>query len=75
MAKKHINSSSGVVIGSYSKTKAKPKTPYKEPQWLRDYRLKRDRAIWLKATPERRLEIEEDVEFMKKQWKLQDGRL
>jgi hypothetical protein len=52
--------------------KAKPK-PYKEPNFLREYRLERERFMWQKY-PEQRAEIEENVKFMKQQWQTQDKR-
>jgi hypothetical protein len=52
--------------------KAKPK-PYKEPIFLREYRLERERFMWQKY-PEQRAEIEENVKFMKQQWLVQDKR-
>lgn len=73
MAKKHINSSSLVVIGSYTKAKPKTKEPYKEPQFLRDLRLNRERLFW-RIYPEERQQIEEYVEFMKNEWRKQDAR-
>jgi hypothetical protein len=52
--------------------KAKPK-PYREPDFLRNYRLARERFFWQKY-PEQRAEIEENVNYMKSQWILQDKR-
>jgi hypothetical protein len=59
-------------LGKIQTYKAKPK-PYKEPDFLRNYRLARERFFWLKY-PEQRAEIEENVKFMKQQWTLQDKR-
>lgn len=47
--------------------------PYKEPQFLRDLRLNRERLFWVRY-PEQRAEIEEYVNYMKSQWALQDKR-
>jgi hypothetical protein len=52
--------------------KAKPK-PYKEPDFLRNYRLARERFFW-KKYPEQRAEIEEKVKLMQKEWATQDKR-
>jgi len=52
--------------------KAKPK-PYREPDFLRNYRLARERFFWQKY-PEQRAEIEENVNYMKQQWNTQDKR-
>lgn len=72
MAKKHINSSSGAVIGAGYKSK-KRVVPYKEPEFLRNLRLNRERHFW-KIYPDQRAEIEEYVNYMKSQWALQDKR-
>ena len=40
-----------------TKYKSKPK-PYVEPEWIKEYRLQRDRVIW-RLFPESRKEIEE----------------
>lgn len=53
--------------------KAKQK-PYIEPQWLRDYRLARDRLIYAISTPDRKLEIIQQVKEMKLEWNKQDKR-
>lgn len=55
------------------RSKTKPK-PYKEPGWLREYRLDRERFFWKKYS-EQRAEIEEKVKQMKKEWETQDKRL
>jgi hypothetical protein len=52
--------------------KAKPK-PYREPYFIREYRLARERFFWQKY-PEQRAEIEENVNYMKSQWIIQDKR-
>ena len=54
------------------RSKSKPK-PYREPDFLRNYRLARERFFWQKY-PEQRAEIEENVKFMKSQWETQDKR-
>ena len=54
------------------RSKSKPK-PYREPDWLRKYRLDRERWFW-QQFPEQRAEIEENVRFMKQQWETQDKR-
>ena len=54
------------------RSKPKPK-PYREPDWLRKYRLDRERWFWQKY-PEQRVWIEEFVEEMKKGWITQDKR-
>jgi hypothetical protein len=72
MARKHINSSSGAVLGQ-GPTYKKKVVPYKEPQLLRDIRLNRERLFWMRY-PEQRKEIEEYVNYMKSQWALQDKR-
>lgn len=48
--------------------------PYVEPNFLRKYRLDRERGFWQKY-PEQRAEIEENVKFMKSEWNKQDKRL
>ena len=60
-------------LGKVQEYKAKPK-PYREPNFLREYRLERERFMWQKY-PEQRAEIEENVKFMKSQWETQDKRL
>ena len=72
MAKKHINSSSGAIIGEGYKSKKKV-VPYREPEFLRNLRLNRERHFW-KIYPDQRPEIEEYVAFMKNEWKKQDNR-
>jgi hypothetical protein len=59
-------------LGKVQEYKAKPK-PYKEPDFLRNYRLARERFFWQKY-PEQRAEIEENVNYMKSQWIIQDKR-
>jgi hypothetical protein len=59
-------------LGKVQSYKAKPK-PYREPDWLRKYRLDRERFFW-KKYPEQRAEIEENVNYMKQQWQTQDKR-
>ena len=54
------------------RSKPKPK-PYREPDWLRKYRLDRERWFW-QNYPEQRVWIEEFVEEMKKGWITQDKR-
>ena len=54
------------------RSKSKPK-PYREPDWLRKYRLDRERWFWQKY-PEQRAWIEEFVEEMKRNWGIQDKR-
>lgn len=53
-------------------SKAKPK-PYREPDWLRKYRLDRERFFWQKF-PEQREYIQEWVNEMKRGWAAQDKR-
>jgi len=60
-------------LGKIETYKAKPK-PYREPDFLRNYRLARERFFWQKY-PEQRAEIEENVNYMKLQWITQDKRL
>ena len=47
--------------------------PYREPDWLRKYRLDRERWFW-KKYPEQRAWIEGFVSEMKKGWITQDKR-
>jgi len=54
------------------RSKSKPK-PYREPDWLRKYRLDRERWFWQKY-PEQRVWIEEFVQEMKHNWEIQDKR-
>jgi len=54
------------------RSKPKPK-PYREPDWLRKYRLDRERWFWQKY-PEQRAWIEEFVAEMKRNWEIQDKR-
>jgi hypothetical protein len=60
-------------LGKVQEYKAKPK-PYREPNFLREYRLERERFMWHKYS-EQRAEIEENVKFMKSEWNKQDKRL
>lgn len=59
-------------LGKIKQYKAKPK-PYREPDFLRKYRLERERFFWQKY-PEQRTEIEENVKLMQKEWQTQDKR-
>jgi hypothetical protein len=59
-------------LGKIQTYKAKS-PPYIEPDFLRKYRLDRERGFWLKY-PEQRAEIEENVNYMKSQWIIQDKR-
>jgi len=59
-------------LGKIQTYKSKPK-PYREPDWLRKYRLDRERWFWQKY-PEQRAWIEEFVNEMKKGWITQDKR-
>lgn len=75
MAKKHIPTDgrgNALVFPKPKEYKAKP-TPYKEPNWLREYRLQRERHFW-KLYPKQRAQIEEHVKHMQKEWALQDKR-
>jgi len=74
MALKRIktNGQGDAVNNPEIRSKSKPK-PYREPDWLRKYRLDRERWFW-KKYPEQRAEIEENVRFMKQQWETQDKR-
>lgn len=74
MALKRIktNGQGDAVNNPEIRSKPKPK-PYREPDWLREYRLDRERWFWQKY-PEQRAEIEENVRFMKQQWETQDKR-
>lgn len=72
MAKKHINSSSGAILGQGIKYKAKPKI-WKESQVSRDLRLNRERVFY-KLFPEQRQAILEYVELMKNEWNKQDAK-
>ena len=54
------------------RSQAKPK-PYREPDWLRKYRLDRERFFWQKF-PEQRAWIQEWVKEMKRGWAAQDKR-
>ena len=54
------------------RSKSKPK-PYREPDWLRKYRLDRERWFW-QNYPEQRAWIEEFVNEMKRNWETQDKR-
>ena len=71
--KKHIKTDGrgdAQELGKIKEYKAKPK-PWKESQWMRNYRLNRERALW-KLYPESRAEIEQYVKEMKEQWQKQD---
>jgi len=59
-------------LGKIQTYKAKPK-PYREPYFIREYRLARERFMWQKY-PEQRAEIEENVKFMQNEWNKQDKR-
>jgi hypothetical protein len=59
-------------LGKVQTYKAKPK-PYKEPDFLRNYRLARERFFWKKYL-EQRADIEEKVKLMQKEWQTQDKR-
>jgi len=59
-------------MGKVETYKAKPK-PYREPDFLRNYRLARERFFWQKYQ-EQRGEIEDNVNYMKSQWETQDKR-
>lgn len=74
MAKKLIptNGQGDAVNNPEIRSKSKPK-PYREPDWLRKYRLDRERWFW-KKYPEQRAWIEEFVNEMKKNWEIQDKR-
>lgn len=74
MAKKLIptNGQGDAVDNPIIRSKSKPK-PYREPDWLRKYRLDRERWFWQKY-PEQRQTIEEWVSEMKKNWDTQDKR-
>lgn len=73
MAKKHINSSSGVVIGSHKIYKPKAKAAWIEGPVSRRVRLERERGFWLNNVRDRK-DIEEYVAFMKNEWRKQDAR-
>ena len=75
MPPKHIKTDGkgrGIEHPKLKEYKAKPK-PYREPNFLREYRLERERFMWQKY-PEQRAEIEENVKLMKSQWLVQDKR-
>jgi len=74
MALKRIktNGQGDAVNNPEIRSKSKPK-PYREPDWLRKYRLDRERWFW-KKYPEQRAWIEEFVDEMKKGWITQDKR-
>ena len=55
------------------RSKSKPK-PYREPDWLREYRLARERLFW-KEKPEQREQIQEFVDGLKQDWNTQDKRV
>jgi len=74
MAKVRIktNGQGDAVNNPTLRSKSKPK-PYREPDWLRKYRLDRERWFWQKY-PEQRAWIEEFVNEMKRNWLTQDKR-
>lgn len=74
MPKKRIktNGHGDAVNNPEIRSKAKPK-PYREPDFIRKYRLDRERWFWQKY-PEQRAWIEEFVSEMKKNWNIQDKR-
>ena len=74
MALKRIktNGQGDAVDNPEIRSKSKPK-PYREPDWLRKYRLDRERWFWQKY-PEQRGWIEEFVQEMKHNWEIQDKR-
>ena len=74
MAKVRIktNGQGDAVNNPEIRSKSKPK-PYREPDWLRKYRLDRERWFWQKY-PEQRAWIEEFVNEMKRNWEIQDKR-
>jgi hypothetical protein len=75
MPPKHIKTDGkgrGIEHPKLKEYKAKP-PQYRESDFLRKYRLDRERGFWLKY-PEQRAEIEENVKFMKQQWETQDKR-
>lgn len=72
MAKKHINSSSGAILGEGIKYRSKPKV-WKESQISRDMRLNRERLFY-KLYPDQRDKILEYVNIMKEEWRKQDAR-
>ena len=74
MTKKHIptDGQGRAIENSIIRSKAKPK-PYREPDWLRKYRLDRERFFWQKF-PEQREYIQEWVSEMKRGWAAQDKR-
>lgn len=53
------------------KYKRKPPAPYKEPQFLRDLRLNREKHFWLNNVRDRK-DIEDYVNHMKDNWRKQD---
>lgn len=74
MTKKHIptDGQGRAIENPVIRSKSKPK-PYREPAWLRKYRLDRERYFWQKF-PEQRQTIEEWVKEMKRGWAAQDKR-
>ena len=74
MTKKHIptDGQGRAIENPVIRSKSKPK-PYREPDWLRKYRLDRERYFWQKF-PEQRQTIEEWVKEMKRGWAAQDKR-
>ena len=74
MTKKHIptNGQGDAIENPIIRSKAKPK-PYREPDWLRKYRLDRERWFW-QNYPDQRAWIDEFVQEMKRNWLTQDKR-
>lgn len=66
------NSQGDAIENPTIRSKAKQK-PYREPDFMRKYRLERERYFW-KKYPEQRAYIEEWVAEMKKNWATQDKR-
>jgi len=75
MPPKHLktNGMGDVIDEQKIKSKTKPK-PWIEPDWLREYRLARERLFW-KEKPEQRDQIQEFVDGLKQDWKTQDKRI
>lgn len=74
MAKKHIpTDGKGDAREGKVPVYRKKVIPYREPQFLRDLRLNRERHFW-KIYPEQRAEIEEYVNYIKNEWRKQDER-
>jgi hypothetical protein len=73
MPKKHIKTDgrgNPQELGKVETYKAKPKA-WKESDFLRNYRLARERVLW-QLFPDRRADIEQYVIELKEQWKKQD---